>query len=127
MSTILVKILATALTLSQVTVRPDDIRTSFDPGRDQRQVAQLLQDGCAHMTRAFGIEDINVDDLLATAMEDPKAIAGETKAFQGLDFGELHTVYKQFCKGEAVTSPVRLDEVITFYNQSVANLPTTRP
>jgi membrane carboxypeptidase/penicillin-binding protein len=76
------------------------------------------------MTTAFGIEDISVDDLIATALEDPKAIAGETKAFQGLDFGELHAVYKQFCKNENVeNSPVRLGEVIAYYNQSVANLP----
>lgn len=124
MSTILVKILATALTLAQVTVQPDDIKTAYHPERDQREVTQLLQAGCAHMTAAFGIEDINVDDLLATAMEDPKSIAGETKAFQGLDFSELHTAYKQFCKGETVeNSPVRLGDVIDYYNQSVANLP----
>ena len=69
MSAILVKIFATALTLSQVLVDPDSVRTSFDPARDQEQVSQILKNGCAHMRRAFDIEDINLDDLIVTAMD----------------------------------------------------------
>jgi hypothetical protein len=40
---ILVKIFATALALSQVTTTPDALKTQFDRGRDQEQVAQLLR------------------------------------------------------------------------------------
>jgi membrane carboxypeptidase/penicillin-binding protein len=124
MSTILVKILATALTLGQVTTRPDAVRTAFDPARDQPAVARVLTDGCAHMRKAFDIEDINLDDLIATAMEDPQALTGEAKVLQGLDLNELHIVYRQFCKGEAVAnSPVDLAAVIDYYNKAVADLP----
>lgn len=124
MSSILVKLFATALTLSQVTVQPDDIRTSFDRDGDRAKVVQLLQDGCAHMRRAFDIEDINLDELIATAMEDPQAVAGDVKVLQGISFGELHTAYKQYCKGEeAGASPVQIGEVIEYYNAAMADLP----
>ena len=52
---------------------------------------QILQDGCAHMRKAFDIEDINLDDLIATAMEDPQAVAGDAKVLQGINFSDLHT------------------------------------
>ena len=124
MSTILVKILATALTLGQVTARPEAVKTAFDPARDGPAVAQVLKDGCAHMRRAFDIEDINLDDLIATAMEDPGAVTGEVKVLQGVNLGELHLVYRQFCKGETVAgSPVDLGAVIAYYNTAVADLP----
>src|SRR5687768_2467695 len=124
MSSILVKIFATALTLSQVTVQPDSIRTSFDPQADKPRVEQILKDGCAHFRRAFDIEDLNLDELISTAMEDPQAIAGDVKVLQGISFGDLHVSYRQFCKGEAVeTSPVDLGEVIAYYNTAVADLP----
>ncbi len=85
---------------------------------------QILKDGCAHMRKAFDIEDINLDDLIATAMEDPQAVAGDVKAFQGINFGDLPRAYRQFCKGETVeASPVDLGEVIAFYNTAVADLP----
>ncbi len=124
MSTILVKIFATALTLSQVTVRPDDVRTSFDPERDLGAVAELLKDGCTHMRRAFDIEDINLEDLISTALDDPQAIAGDVKILQGLSFADLHVAYRQFCKNEPVqASPVDLSAVIGYYNQALADLP----
>src|SRR5918998_1865507 len=127
MSTILVKILATALTLGQVTARPEAVKTAFDPARDRAEVAQLLKDGCAHMKKAFDIEDINLDDLIATAMEDPQAITGEVKVLQGVNLNELHVVYRQFCKGETVAnSPVDLAAVIDYYNKAVADLPDHR-
>src|SRR5215208_821719 len=113
MSTILVKILATALTLGQVTAHPEAVKTAFDPARDQAAVAQVLKDGCAHMKKAFDIEDINLDDLITTAMEDPQAVTGDAKVLQGLNFSDLHASYRQFCKGETVeASPVDLGEVI---------------
>jgi len=97
METVLVKMFATALALSQVTTAPDDIATRFDRDADRGAVAQLLRAGCTHMRKAFDIEDINLDDLIATAMDDPQAIAGESKAFRGIDFADLATAYRQFC------------------------------
>src|SRR4051794_5012997 len=124
MNAILVKLFATALTLSQVTTRPEAVKTAFDPVQDQGQVAQILKDGCAHMRKAFDIEDINLDDLIATAMQDPQAVAGDVKVLQGINFGDLHTSYRQFCKGETVeASPVDLGEVIAYYNTAIADLP----
>ena len=59
------------------------------------------------MRKAFDIEDINLDDLIATAMDDPQAVAGEIKALRGIDFDDLHIAYRQFCKDEKVqNSPV---------------------
>ena len=124
MSSILVKIFATALTLSQVTTAPEAVRTRFDPVRDGGEVTRLLRGGCDHFRKAFDIEDINLDDLMATAMEDPGAVAGDAKILQGLQFGDLHSSYRLFCKGEAVQpSPVDLGEVIAYYNKAVENLP----
>ena len=51
---ILVKIFAVALALSQVTTRPD-VKTQFDPVRDQAQAMQLLRDGCNHMLKVFDL------------------------------------------------------------------------
>src|SRR5499427_943165 len=124
METLLAKIFATALALSQVTTAPDAIRTQFDRAKDQEQVAQLLSGGCKHMMKAFDIENINLDDLIATAMDDPQAVAGESKVFHGINFADLQTAYRQFCKNEKVATPaVDLGDVIDFYNKSVANLP----
>jgi penicillin-binding protein 1A len=124
MNLILVKMFATALALGQVTTRPDTVRTHFDPTTDQTEVVQILKDGCAHMRKAFDIEDLNLDDLISTALQDPQAVAGEIKAFRGINFDELHIAYRQFCTDEKVqNSPFDLKQVIEFYNQSVADLP----
>jgi penicillin-binding protein 1A len=123
METILVKIFATALALSQITTTPDVVKTQFDREQDQEQVAQLLRSGCTHMRQAFDIEDINLEDLIATALDDPQAV-GENKVFRGINFVDLQTVYRQFCKGEKVAvSAVDLGEVIDFYNKAAADLP----
>src|SRR4051794_12742746 len=74
MNLILIKMFATALALAQVTTRPESLKTEFDPANDQAQVVQILKDGCAHMRKAFDIEDLNLDTLIDTAMEDPKAV-----------------------------------------------------
>ncbi|MCC6889175.1 MAG: transglycosylase domain-containing protein [Hyphomicrobiales bacterium] len=124
MDSLLVKIFATALTFSQVTVGPDTIKTEFDPIQDQHEVVAMLRAGCAHMRKAFDIEDINIDDLIATAMDDPEAVSGSLPQFRGLNLGHLHIAYRQFCKGETVpNSPVDIAHVIEFYNRAVANLP----
>jgi membrane carboxypeptidase/penicillin-binding protein len=124
MDTLLVKIFATALTLSQVTTAPDQIKTHFDRVQDQDQVVQLLRDGCAHMRKAFDIEDLNVDDLIATAMEDPQGMTGGIAAFRGINFNDLLIAYKQFCKNEKVEkSAADIAGVIDFYNKAAADLP----
>jgi 1A family penicillin-binding protein len=123
MESLLVKIFATALALSQVTTAPDAVKTDFNRDQDQEQVAQILRDGCAHMRKAFDIEDINIDSLIATAMDDPQAIAS-SKAFRNIKFSDLQTAYREFCKNERVDPPaVDLGQVIDFYNKSAANLP----
>jgi membrane carboxypeptidase/penicillin-binding protein len=123
METILVKVFATALALSQVTTTPDAIKTQFDRVRDQEQVAQLLHAGCTHMRKAFDIEDINLEDLIATALDDPQAV-GENRAFRGINFADLQMAYREFCKNEGdVQLTIDLGDVIDFYNKAAADLP----
>ena len=124
MDTLLIKIFATALTFSQVATAPDRVKTEFDPIQDRQQVVSLLRAGCAQMRKAFDIEDLNVDDLIATAMDDPDAVAGGYAAFRGINIGDLHVSYRQFCKNETVpNNPVDVGEVIEFYNRTLADLP----
>jgi membrane carboxypeptidase/penicillin-binding protein len=123
MEALLVKIFATALALSQVMTTPSDVKTEFERQRDQPQVEKILHAGCVHMVQAFELEDINIDDLIATAMDDPQAIQG-AKVLRGIDFADLLRGYKQFCKNEKVDRPaVDLGAVIDFYNEAAANLP----
>ena len=94
------------------------------PARNDALTAQLLRDGCGHFRKAFDIEDINLDDLIATAMDDPQALTAEIKVLRGLSFGDLLAAYRQFCKNEKVDKPaVDLAEVIAFYNKAMADLP----
>src|SRR6516165_6637635 len=124
MDTILVKVFATALALSQVTTQPQAVKTHFDPQKDQDEVVQILRNGCAHMKQAFDIESINVDDLIATALDDPKAVGADIKAFHGLNFTDLNTAYHQFCKDEPIANPVvDMQRVIDFFNGAAADLP----
>jgi penicillin-binding protein 1A len=120
MESLLVQVFATLLTLSQVLIQPTDIKTSFDPARDQDQVVSVLRQGCAHMRRAFEIEDLNLDDLVATAMDDPDA---KSASFRGVRFADLHETYKVLCKGTGNKLPVDLAAVIEFYNRALVELP----
>jgi penicillin-binding protein 1A len=123
MNAILIKIFATALALSQVTTRPDAVKTHFDPAADRNEVVHILRDGCAHMRKAFDIEDINLDDLISTAMADPEAASG-IQSFHGLDLTNLQAAYRQFCGTEPVDNATfDLAEVVDFYNKAVADLP----
>src|SRR5882757_2956304 len=123
METILIKIFAIALALSQVTTTPNAIKVQFDRAADQEQVAELLAAGCAHMLKAFDLDSGNIDDLLSIAMEDSQGDNGN-KVFRGINFTDLQTAYRQVCKGEKTSkSPVDLGEVIDFYNKAAANLP----
>src|SRR5690606_36722757 len=116
MNNILVKVLATALAFSQATTRPEASKAEFDPVNDKAEVEQLLRAGCLHMRKSFDIEQVNLDDLIATAMDDKTALGDEIKALRGLSFSDLHSIYRQYCKGEEVeNSPVDLTEVIAFY------------
>ena len=73
-------------------------RTSRPPSipRKDQAVVSMLRQGCAHMRRAFEIEDLNLDDLVATAMDDPEA--GSAK-FEGVSFAEIHDAYKDDMQG----------------------------
>jgi penicillin-binding protein 1A len=124
MDMLLVKIFATALTLSQVTTAPDALKTEFDRTADQSKVVALLRDGCTHMRKVFEIEDINLDDLLATAMEDPDLTAGGSAAFRGIKFADLQAAYHQFCTNETVADwGLDAGAVIDFYDKTLADLP----
>jgi penicillin-binding protein 1A len=124
MDALLVKIFATALTLSQVTSGPDAVKIQFDRVADREEVVSLLRAGCMNMRKAFDIEDVNVDDLIATVMDDAEAVSGSMPAFKGLNLNDLLVAYRQFCKNETVTnSPVDLAAVIDFRNSAVADLP----
>ncbi len=124
MNLILVKMFATALALSQVTTRPDAVRTEFDPAYDQGEVVQILRDGCKHIRKEFDVEDFNLDDLINTAMQDPAGVTGEIKAFRGINFDELLLAYKMFCSTEQVdSSAFDIRQVIEFYNQAASKLP----
>jgi len=119
----LVKIFAAALALSQVFARPGDVKTHFDRVVDRGEVVRVLQDGCAHLRQAFGIEAIDIDDLIATAVADPNA-KGNTEIFHGLNLDELLASYRQFCKNEKpAQSSIDLGAVIAFYNRAAAALP----
>src|SRR5215469_3064082 len=124
MEALLVKILATALAFSQVAVTPHAVKTKFSRDRDQQQVADLLQAGCTHMIKAFEIENINLDDLIDTAMEDPRAFGGGNSEFRGINFTDLQTAYRQFCKHEKIErAVVDLGDVIDYYNEAASALP----
>jgi penicillin-binding protein 1A len=126
MEALLVKILATALAFSQAMVTPHAIKTGFSRDRDQQQVEELLQAGCTHIIKAFQIENINLDDLIATAMDDPRALGdeNENKQFGGINFADLQTAYRQFCKHEPIEHAViDVGEVIDYYNRAAFDLP----
>jgi len=124
MDTLLAKIFATALTLSQVTNTPDAVRTKFDRIADKDTVVSLLRNECTHMRKVFEIEDLNLDDLIATVLEDPDSIAGGGVAFRGIKFADLQSAYRKFCTDEPVPDwDFDAASVIDFYNKAVADLP----
>src|SRR5438128_2675208 len=105
MDAVLVKIFAVALTFSQLSTESEP-RTSFDPTADQQHVIALLRAGCERMKHAFDVEAVNIDDLIATAMDDPEAASGGSAAFRGIKISDLHVAYRQFCKNETTADPV---------------------
>src|SRR5262245_59367698 len=123
MESLIGKIVATALAFSQLATAPEAVQTRFDRAQDQQQVAQLLRAGCTHMRKALDIENIDLEELITIALDDPQAVV-ESKVFRGINFADLLTAYRQFCKNESVAAPVvDLGEVIDFYNKAAAELP----
>jgi penicillin-binding protein 1A len=120
MDPLIVKILATALTFSQVLIAPESLKTRFDPAHDRSEVVQWLQKGCAHMRKAFKIDDFNLDDLVATAMDDRDAASAK---FKDISFADLHLTYRGLCNGERVKLPFDIGNVIEFYNRALEDLP----
>ena len=120
MESLLVQVFAAVLTLSQVLVQPQELKTAFDPMKDQAEVVNILRKGCVHMRRAFEIEDLNLDDLVATAMDDPDARSAK---FHGISFADMHEAYKALCKSEGGKIPVDVAAVIEFHNYALADLP----
>jgi penicillin-binding protein 1A len=120
MGSLLVLVFATFLALSQVLVQPQDLRTTFDPTEDRAEVVNLLRKGCAHMRQAFEIEHLNLDDLVAVAMDDPEAHSAK---FRGLSFADMHAAYKAVCTHEGGTLPVEPEAVIKLYNHALFTLP----
>jgi len=126
MESILVKVFATALALSQVTSNPDAVKTQFDPEADKAEVVRLLGQGCAHVRKEFDIENIDLDDLIETVMTDKQAASDEVAVagFKGIKFSDLHLAYRQICKQEKIeTALVDFGEVIKFYNAAATDLP----
>jgi 1A family penicillin-binding protein len=125
MDTLLVKIFATALTLSQATTAPDQLKTAFDPSADQAKVISLLRDGCTHIRKVFEIEDLNLDDLITTVMQDPDVAVGESGgAFHGIKFSDLQSAYRTFCTDERTPDwGFDAGAVIDLYNKTLADLP----
>jgi len=75
------------------------------------------------LKRAFDVEAINIDDLIATAMDDPEAAAAGMW-HSGGSKSRSACRYKQFCKNETIATPVvDVREVIEFYNRTLADLP----
>src|ERR1700722_18764187 len=124
MESVLVKILAVVLALSQVSTRPDEVKTHFDNTADRAQVLDLLRAGCDHMRKVFKVESLPLDDLVETALADPKIATSQVKEFHGLNFSDLDPTYRELCKNEMPDpSPVDLAAVIDFYDKAAANLP----
>jgi membrane carboxypeptidase/penicillin-binding protein len=125
MESVLVKILAVVLAFSQVAAWPNEVlHTHFDAIADRNQVVELLRSGCGHMRKVFEVEDLALDDLVETALADPKALSSDTKAFRGINFADLKTTYEEFCKNQNPDpAPVDIADVIAFFNKAAADLP----
>jgi penicillin-binding protein 1A len=120
MESLLVKIFGVILTLSQVLTQPDDIKTKFDPARDREEVVDLLRKGCSHIRSAFAIEDLDLDELIATAMDDRDAVSAK---FRDVSFTDMHAAYRVICNQEKEALPFDVGELIEFQNLALMDLP----
>jgi 1A family penicillin-binding protein len=144
MNALMIKVLAVGLTLSQLFTRPPEaFKNSFNSQTDQAQVAELLQGGCAYMIKEFNADDMDFGLLLGmmkanlearneAALKQAEEVGAERspapksisdKLFKELDLGTMMAAYNTFCKKEKVeNSPIKLDEVIDYYNKAVADV-----
>lgn len=151
MNALIVKILAVGLTLSQIFTRtPEQFKPNFDPVADQAEVTAILHDGCGYVSTQFGL-GADMEGLLfvlaanakklkeKAAAEATNTSGTDTNAKDGkppgpqtltqkliaqLDMDALLAAYKQFCKGETLeNSPLKMDEVVAFYNSAMKDLP----
>src|SRR4029077_10056583 len=98
----------------------DRVRSHAGPGRSRAVAARRVRP----LLKAFDVENINIDELIAVAMNDPQAVEGESKVFRGINLDDLVAAYRQFCKAEAVDAPiVDVSDIIVFYNKATADLP----
>ena len=104
MDTILVKIFATALALSEVTTQPQAVKTHFDPAQDQARWCRFCATAAPICARRSISNPSISTSLIATALDDPKALGADIKAFHGINFADLNTAYRQFCKNETVAN-----------------------
>ena len=111
--------------LSEVLTQPQAVKTHFDQAQDQAtRWCRFCATAAPICARPSTSNSINVDDLIATALDDPKAVGSDIKAFHGINFADLNTAYTQFCKNESVAHPVvDLGQVIDFFNNAAADLP----
>ncbi len=137
MNALVVKVLAVGLTLSQLfTQSPEKFKESFDPIADQAEVAKLLSAGCVYVNKQFEIENINFEAIFAMlngqggvksdilGEKQPTEKSYVDKLIDDLDPTTMYAAYRQFCKDETVeNSPVKLDEVIKYYNSAIGILP----
>ena len=87
---------------------------------------ELLRTGCSHMRKTFDVEALNLDDLIATAMEDANSLSSDQVILRGINIKHLLIAYREFCKDETISnSPIDLKEVIRFYNRTLADLPSS--
>jgi hypothetical protein len=76
------------------------------------------------MRKVFEVEDLALDDLVETALADPKALTSDIKAYHGINFGDLNATYRELCKNETPDpSPVDIGQVIEFFNKAATDLP----
>ena len=98
----------------------------------RRRIAKRSCRFCATAARTCARRSIsspiNLDDLISTALDDPKALGASAKAFHGINFADLNTAYRQFCKNETVDNPVvDMGQVIEFFNGAATDLPDQTP
>lgn len=146
---LIVKVLAVSLTVSQLLTKPpEQFKSRFNPQADQQEVQALLNEGCAFMMKEFQAEKLDFDFLFTmmmgnaesqlekakSARQEAEALAAASgvpaqKSFtdqlaEQVDLPSVYAAYKTFCKSEKVeNSPVRLEEVIGYYNGAIGELP----
>jgi penicillin-binding protein 1A len=89
MDTILVKILRprSAKSYERLAVKTHSVA-------HRNQVLKILRAGFVNLKQAFDIESINIDDLTATALDDPNSMGVDIRAFHSRNFTDLNTAHR---------------------------------